>query len=244
MRITGGEGRGGGFRRFVITILIIALIVWVTLFLIARTEGGQQFVVNQLTECLDLEVTVKQVKLAFPLTLVMDGVRSENFVPRKAGMQVKQARLSLGVKPWWRMSLEEPELNMAYSKAEEWSPDVFAALGELPGKNMNGIAELTGNIRKMGTLQITHGNLTWVDASGRKLAEARNLDFNMGPACVPGHLMTYYHLSVEHVINPGGGTLRKIECEWLSSAEVPYVEISRSENIPTGKGPGFWGAQE
>ena len=244
MRITGGERHGGGFRRFAITILVIAFIAWVTLFIIARTEGGHQFVTNQLTERLGVDVTVKLVRFAFPIALVLDGVKSENFEHQAQGLLVQQARLSFGVKPWWRLSLKEPELNLAYSRSEGWSPNVFAHLGELPGEDLHEIAELTGGIRKTGKLHIIDGSLTWVDASGHELAAARNVEFRMAPAAVPGHRMTYYYLSAEQVVNPGETRLKNVVIEWLSSPEVPYVEFSRSETLQNGRGQAFWGAPE
>ena len=244
MRITDGAVGGGGFRRFVITVLIIALIAWVAFFIIARTDGGHEFVVNQLNKRLGTDVTAEQVRFTFPLALVVNGVRSENFEYQSQGLQVKQARLSLGVKPWWRLTLKEPELNLSYSRSEGWSPNGFAQLGELPGEDLHKIAELTGGIRKSGKLHFTGGSLTWLDASGKELAAARNLEFKMAPASIPGHRMTYYYLSVEQVVNPGETRLKNVKCEWLSSPDVPYVEVSRSETLQQGRGQAFWGAQE
>ena len=254
MRITGGGRSGGGFRRFLITVLVIAFIAWATLFISARTDGGHRFVVNQLKERLGVDIRVEQVRFAFPFTLVLDGVKSEHFEHRNEGLQVRQARLSLGVSPWWRLSLKEPELNLTYRRSEGWAPNAFAHLGELPGelpsKDLHEIAELTGGIHKTGKLHIIDGSLTWLNASGRELGAARNIEFRMAPAAIPRHRMTYYYLrmkycfSVEQVANPRETRFKNVVCEWLSSSDVSYVEIRRSEIFQNGRGQAFWGAPE
>lgn len=80
------DGFGTALRRFVITLLVLALMIYVAGFFLVRTEGFRYMVQERLTEAFGLSVTVGHTAWLPDGTLVLEDVVTAGFDGGAGGM--------------------------------------------------------------------------------------------------------------------------------------------------------------
>jgi hypothetical protein len=235
--------RGGGFKRFVVTVLILLAITWITLFFAVRTDGGRVLIEDHIETRFGIAVKIEKATLGFPLVLNLHGLAPEDVETTRSGFRAERVRISLGRRPRWRVSMSNPELNLLYARGAGWSPAVFRDIGDLPGEDVRHIAQLSEALRARISLRVQDGSIAWWDAAGNEMAFARGIQFTMAPAKVPDHRFTFYSLAVNVGVAPDAELFKEVRSEWLSSENHDYIEISRSESLPPDTESGFWGTQ-
>ncbi|MDA0990650.1 MAG: hypothetical protein O3A51_07860 [Verrucomicrobia bacterium] len=239
MRVTSIDG-AGRMRRFITTTLILVVIAWGFVFFALRTAGGQDFAYEWLSRQAGLELTGKQVQFGFPFVVTFTSVTSVGYSDTGAGVTADEVRVALGVRPWSRVRIHQPVINLVYGQGEGWAPDAFARLGALPGKSIADLSRLCQRWRHRLALEIHDGSINWLDDKGKALAAARGVEFSQATARVPQHQMDYFHLSLYSVQDAAGDRLSDVSLEWLASETRPLIELSRSDNLATRRVDGFW----
>jgi hypothetical protein len=83
------------FKHFIVTVLVIALILYIAAFFAVRTDGFRYMVEERLRENWAWPVTLERVWLNPDLSLVLVGIDSEGFEDREgAGIVIREARVS------------------------------------------------------------------------------------------------------------------------------------------------------
>lgn len=237
----GGERAGGGLRRGLATLVIILGILWVTLFFAVGTKGGLDLVQSQLSKRLGTPVKVARARLAVPAALRLMALESENYAEGELGFRADEVRLALGTRPWLRVTLMRPELNLVHDGLT-WYPTNFAALGELPEGDLQGLTALSAGWRERVALAIEDGQCTWYRDVGAPLAAARGIMFQIEPVALPGHAgATYQRLRAMSVEEVDGRRTDNVDVEWLTVDGDRHVELSRAPTMPAAEAGGFWG---
>lgn len=239
MQITSREGGMAAFRRFLVTLLLLVLIAWGTLFFLLRTDGGQAFIRDQLEKQLRSKVTFVKARLVPPLSLVLEQVVSEGWDTVGApGFRAEELR----VLPGWpvRVRVRGGECRLVRDAEERWQPVILERLGDVPVKTVAALSTLTAASRHGRSWSITDSAVTWLDAEGRRMASASNIDFEMVPVRLPGRRAWYYRLGVYEGQAPDGSRFGETEAEWLSTESRAYIELSRREGRMAAGALAFW----
>jgi hypothetical protein len=242
MRISDGQGHGR-LKRFVLTLAIITAIVLVTGSFAVRTQGGRDFMESRLEEQLGFPVSIENVRIAFPYTLVYEGVLGEReSADSEASLKIGELRVCLARGPWFKVRVFRAEVNVQRVSPHEWRPAAFVRMGDLPFRTIAEIARLTEGWRDRCALEMRDCAVRWVDMDGGVLAQATGVSFDVRPVRLPRRRMYAYALNVYSAQDVDGTRVYNVEREWLASTYRPYVEIYRSGQTASGAGGGFWDA--
>ena len=243
IRVIPSRTGGRTFKRFVVTTLIILAIAWVTLFFAVRTDGGRVLIEDHLETRFGMAMSLESAALGFPFALQLEQVQSQDIETLRHGFRADKIHVAIGIRPRWRITLINPELNLSYERGVGWLPAVFSKVGGLPGEDVRQLSHLTGEMRKRVKLSIRNGVIYWRNVTGDEMASAKGIAFNLQPAKVAGHQFFFYSLAVNMGVGPDAGMYREVDSEWLSSEKHDYIEISSSESLPQESDSGFWGTQ-
>lgn len=242
MRISSPDDeRMGRFARFVITILVLAAILVTTVFFAVRTETGREIIKGWLEKRLGMELTIERARIGWPYVLIIEMPASKSFRSgEKPGFKAQEVRIALGIRPIWRVSVHRCVLYLVRDSDDNWNPEFFGKLGDLPLKNIGEISRVTGGFRKNTALDITESSIRWLNSKGSLTASASGISFSLTPVRIPGRRMYHYYLAVYNVLGPDSARVHDIEREWLASDISDYVEIDRSERRRPVSGGEFW----
>jgi len=240
------EGKGaprkgrGCLTRFVVTILVIAVILMVTLIFAVKTEGGRSFVQGWLGRQLGMELTIGGARIGFPFALVVEDIASKAEEP--GGKPILKAQ-EISIAPWvrggWELSVRRGTLNLVKTDGGDWNPAIFSRLGDVASRN---IAEISRMMRKVGkkmSLHISESTINWMGSSGAIIASVNGLSMYVTPVDLPTRPMQHFRLSVYSAHDADGLIVNDIEREWLSCDTKDYLEIFRSDAAKGGTGPKF-----
>jgi hypothetical protein len=243
IKVIPSHAEAGGFKRFVVTLLILLVISWVTLFFVVRSDGGRVLIENHLETRFGMDMSIESAALGFPFALILKNIQSQDVETTRAGFRADKIRLSMGVHPRWKITMVHPELNLVYERGVGWLPARFSDIGDLPREDIRQLSRLSRELRKRVVLGIQDGNIDWRNEAGEEMATAKGIRFELAPAEVPEHEFFFYSLVVEMGVGPDAGMVKEVESQWLSSEKHDYIEISRSESLPPESDSGFWGTQ-
>lgn len=239
-----GRSSGGGWRGSVMTLLVIAAILWGFLFFACRTKSGIDFVQGRASARLGLDVTVERVTLLPPLTLRLSRVQSTDFEANVTGFHADEINVRFGLKPRVTLDLLRPELHLLYD-GSVWCPTNLAALGDLPFRDLGGLSDVCAPWRGRMSITLDGGNLYWHGYRDSLIASARGVAFSVRPVKLPGHGDAFFHrLRAASVVEPAGRQTDNIVVDWLSVGEKRYIELQRATTLPAGKDAGFWGMSD
>lgn len=244
MRVSSEGGFVTRLRRALITVVLLLVILWLTVWLGVGTRGGHDLVVDRVGGAIGMELTCREVRFGFPAVFTLEEVETKGFGEGGGGLQVNQAAIALRAgRPWLRVTLRRPVLNLVFEPGRGWEPAAFSRLGYLPAKHIREVSQLCERIRHKLSVVVNSGSVTWTDRSRGELAAARGVDFKLSPARVPEHRMSYYFLRVYNVHGTRGERLDDVELEWLASDALTFIEIRRSASLAAWSGEGFWGTK-
>ncbi len=238
------RGSGGGLRRGVVTLVIIGAILWGFAFAALRTRGGHDFVAKQLSERFETQVQFERATLGFPLGITLANVATLDYADGQSGFHVDETRLHVGMHPLVRVRLLRPQINLTYDGVV-WYPTNFAALGELPFRDLGALSEACAAWRGRVALALEGGTVYWHGMPDGLIASAKGVGFDVGPVSLPGHPdATFHRLRAASVVEPAGRQTDNVSIEWLAAGPQRYIEIDRASTVPTGDDAGFWGVAD
>ncbi len=239
MRITtpDGESSGGGFKRFVITVLIIVIILYVGAFFGLRTAGARSLVDSSLEKRLGMEVEIGETKLAFPLGVRMLTVKAGDPGENLPGFLARELCINFLPLTGTKVSASGVEMVVAKQDDGSWAPRFFSRLGDLPARQMADVSEVTKSFRDKVAIDVDGALIKWVDADGSITVLMEGVDFQMQPVALPGRDMLHYRLAIFKYSSDlvGGGSGHDIVREWLSGPDADYVEVSSQGDMPAGE---------
>ena len=230
--------RRGSLERFVVTLLIIAAILWVAAFFIVRTDGFRVIVEEEASERLGLPVAIEAVGMAFPLNLQIEGLKAGEDPPAM-GLRIGAAKVALGVGSLRRLHVRDAELVLMRSSEGGWAPKSLSALGELPGHGVERMGRSLVRLLDGRACSIENARLLWLNADGTVYARGEGVSLESAAVSIPGHDGYYFKLEVDAGVEPSTLAFRGMGREWLTTGSRDYVELTRSGlAAPASR---FWG---
>lgn len=210
--------RRGAVRRLLITLLVLAVILYVAAFFVVRTDGFRYVVEERLSDAWDWPVGVDRVWLNPDLSVVVAGIESEGFERHEGpGIALDEVRLAWSVtrllhprrSALCRAQVRGATVSLQQDAAGVWRPSVFfpdsVVLREWFGIR-TGEAPPVGGARYVGgalEISITDGRLFWWNAANELVASLQGLTIERGRADILGEAFRYTRVSAEDVFGPG-----------------------------------------
>ena len=214
----------GTVSRLAAVALIIIVIVLVTGFFAARTEGGAAFVQERLERHLGMDVTLERVRIGWPYALVMEHAAATNAAGGR--FEAREIRLV----PSWHgrvgVVVRRPRLRLVRGADGAWEPAYFSRLADAAAGDLTAFSRLADNLGPRMPLTVQDGDIAWTGDTVN--AAMRGVDYRRTPVKLPGRRMLYNALSIR-ALTGAAGDRRDIELEWLASETVPYLEIESRE---------------
>jgi hypothetical protein len=239
MRITTPEGdcSGSGLKRFLVTLIIIVIILYVGAFFGLRTAGARSLIDSSLEKRLGMEVEIGEAKLAFPLGVTMQTVKAGEPGENLPGFLAQEICVKFLTFTGTRVSARGVELVLAKQDDGSWAPRFFSRMGDLPARKMEVVSEVTKSFRDKVSVDIDGALIKWIDERGSVDVLMEGVDFEMQPVKLPGREMFHYKLAVfkyrADVV--GGGSGHDVVREWLSGADAGYVEVLSAGEMPASE---------
>jgi hypothetical protein len=234
------RGGGRGLSRFVITVLVIAAILMVTLVFAVKTEGGRSFVQSWLARQLGMELTIDGARIGFPFALVIEDVVSKAAEPGgKPILKAQEISIAPGMRGGWELSIRRGALNLMKTDSGDWNPAIFSRLGDVASRNIAEVSRVMRNVGKNMSLHISESTINWMSSSGAIIAGVNGLALDVTPIELPSRHMQHFRLSVYSAHDADGLIVNDIEREWLSCDTKDYLEIFRSDTAKGGAVPKF-----
>ena len=226
--ITPGERRSSFFGSFVVPLIIVVVILLVTIFFMVKTDGGKQFIADKLSKSLGMDVELTATKIGWPYVLVLEGVSVKEKELDKPSLTAETVRLAKDFRFRTHISVNRGELTLEQNSDGEWSPYVFARLGDIPTENIMQLADTLDLFDKRVIIAITDSTINWVDKKGDKNSFVSSLYFNTSPVKINSHEMRHFSLSVKSGM-ANEKIFSDIEKEWLASKTKPYLALHDEE---------------
>jgi len=222
----------------------VVLIVLVSGWFVARTQGMRKLLAEQLSDRLGVAVTIGESRIGWPYELVLRDVATADFAAAGTpGVAVGEVRIARRLFSW-QLTLRHATLRVKQDEAGVWMPLVAARIADLRQASATDIVRLTESVRQCLRLRVSDGSLDWLDAEGRTEASLRGVRFRMEPVQLPEqHDMTYYSLGIYAAAGGAFGNARDLSWAWLTSDDLAYVELVRSVRFDPGLEDGHAGLQ-
>lgn len=229
--------RGARFSGGLLLLVFVMIVVLVTGWLLARTEGVRTLLAERLTDRLGIAVTIGESRIGWPYELVLRDVSTAGFAAAGTpGFAVGEVRIARRLFSW-QVTLRHVALRVQQDEAGVWTPLVAARIADLRQASAMDLVRLTEPVRQRLRLRVRDGSLDWLDADGRTEASLRDVGFHMEPVTLPGQRdMTYYSLGIYAASGGAFGNARDLEWAWLTSDDLAYVELERSVRYDSGIG--------
>jgi hypothetical protein len=227
--------RGARFSGFLLLLGFTVAIVLVTGWFVARTQGARKLLAERLSDRIGLPVTIKDSRIGWPYALVLRDVATADFdAAGTPGIAVGELRVARRLFSW-QLTLRHVTLRVKQDEAGVWMPLVAARIADLRQASAMDFVRLTGPVRQRLRLHVSDGSLDWLDAEGRTEASLRDVRFCMEPVNLPEQRdMTYYSFGIYAASGGAFGNARDLSWAWLTSDDLPYVELARSVRYESG----------
>ena len=227
MRIIGGGVHRGAISRFLIVVLILAIIVLVSGWFAARSEGGRDLIESQLAKRLGMPVAIERTHIGWPYVLVLENIRTPEFAAAgTAGFSAAEVRIGPGVGRW-NLKLRQVIVRVMDEGDGQWKPACLSRLGDLRDVRARDVVRATDGIRDKVSIRLADSTLGWLDAEGNEIASARDVNFRMLPVRIEKRRLHYFALDVYRATGVALGDARDMHWEWLTTQELEYIELSR-----------------
>lgn len=220
--------RIGGIKRFVVTLLVLAAILYVASFFIVRTDGFRYMVEERLRDTWEWPVRVERVWLNPDWSLVVAGIESEGFETREGpGIVLDEIQLD-----WSMLRLLHPRrsalrrmhvyggLFSFRSAADDvWQPVYFHAdaliLAEWFGIRVSDpVNETVRFVEGAVDLRITGGDVYWWNEDDECIAALRGLSFESDRTELLNDPFRYIRMSADEVFTLEE-VRRQVTRKWL-----------------------------
>ncbi len=216
LNVTWSE-RIGGIRRFVVTVLVLATILYVAAFFIVRTDGFRYVVEERMRDAWDWPVRVERVWLNPDWSLVVEGIESEGFETREgAGVAVDEIRLDWSIfrllhprrAALHRVRLHGGIFSFQMASDETWQPAFFhadaAALTEWFGLRAGDPPETeTRFVAGQVDLHITDAHVYWWNEKNDLAASLSGLTFESDQARILDDYFRYIRMTANEIFSIG-----------------------------------------
>ena len=218
--------KGSGLGSFLGITLVLLLIFLVFGFFAARTDGGRQFVEEQLKKRTGCEFSITKSRITWPYDLVLEGVSAHEPDDSHAVLEISEAQIGLRLGTPWCLRLKGLNMVLEEGADGQWAPEIASELGPLESiEEVAKIEDLFQGDMKM-EIEIENGRIEWLNQHGTRKAYAGNVSFFARPLQLPDRAFHYCRLMARKVLRSNGAELQHVEREWLSSEKQPYVEIA------------------
>jgi hypothetical protein len=208
--------RNGFLQGTLLTLLVLGLILGVTGWFAARTQGFRDLAARRLSERLGFPVAIAESYIGWPYVLVLRGLESSEEGP--VSLQIRSLRLGRCLR-YGTLDVRGARISL--------SPDVtgdvkLALSGELV--RLAGlrdaepleIMQATAHLQSRWRLKFDEIDLYWLAEDGDVDAYVRKLHFMMAPVRLPSGWLTYYRLTYPGSAQRIMGPMRDLEWEWLT----------------------------
>ncbi len=227
--------RGARLSAVLLLLGFVAVVILVTCWFLARTDGGRKLMAEQLSNRMGIPVTIGESRIGWPYELVLRDVATADFAAAGTpGFSVGELRVARRLFSW-QVTLRHVTLRVQQDAAGVWTPLVAARIADLRQASAMDLVRLTEPVRLNLRLHVSDGSLDWLDAGGRVEASLRDVRFRMEPVELPEQRpMTYYGLRVYAASGGALGNARDLGWAWLTSDDLAYVELARSVRYDSG----------
>ena len=227
----GGKGGGGGakpgsWRRFLVTLLVIAVLALAGGVLAVRTESGKNYVRKRMQERVGLDLTLGEARIGWPYALVLEDVASVGFDRGPGpGFRAQEIRIAPGVRTRWKVAVRGLTLRLVRGKGNAWYPEYFRGIADLASADLAKLSKATAAFRERVGLEIGDSLIEWLDEKGKVIAGGHGIRFEVRPVAIPHQEMYYHLLHVYSFEKPDGTHLYDMQREWLASHKQDYLEL-------------------
>ncbi len=240
-REPGETGRPlGRMRQFLITLVILAFIGWLTLFLALRTPVGKNVVEGRLADYLGIPCRIGTLSLGFPLTLTMRDITTDASTAESAALTAELIRLSLVTASGIKIDCLRPVLTLQQAHSGEWVPGPLGRLGLNNPLDPEAVSRVSQDWPKTLRVSVSDGMLALHMPDGQLRAELHGVDFVSSPVKIPGSVMRYQRLRIAGRLIGGRMEKQSCEFEWFSSRDFSYLAIPAPPDASTDEQSGDW----
>jgi hypothetical protein len=224
--------RGGVLRGWLIFAFVLLIVLAVTGWFVARSDGFRNLVAERLEKELGLPVKVMDCYIGWPYELVLRGVGTADDASFR--MDIREVRVG---RAWrnWRVAVRDAS---------------FAFMPEITNSHTNRVSQhvvRVAQLRDAGAIDIMRAtaplpsnwelifddiDLYWLASDGGVDGSIRQADFMLKPVMLPDGKMYYYHLSYAGAAQNAMGSMRDLSWSWLTDGGDHYVELQRSGVAP------------
>ncbi|MFU8779943.1 MAG: hypothetical protein ACNA71_02835 [Kiritimatiellia bacterium] len=220
--------RGGILQSGMLTLLVLGLILAVTGWFAARTQGFRELVAGRLSEQLGIAVVVGESYVGWPYVLVLRNV--ESGAHDAVSFQIRAMRLGRGLRQW-TLDVRGARITFAPEIATDVTRAISGELVRLAGlrdAEPLDIMRATSHLQSRWRVQLDDFDIYWLDADGEVDGYVRQLHFQLVPVRLPSGKMHYYRLSYPGAARQALGSIRDLDWEWLTRGGDHYVELMRN----------------
>ena len=219
--------------RMLVSLVVIAMLLALTVVVIVHTDGFRQLAVERLkTAAGGEDLRVVRSRSGWPCDLVLEGIETAGLDAGGPGFRVGELRVGPRPSGGWRVRVDRAVLNLEQSAGDQWRPGCFAGLADVPWHDVSELTRLTRTNWARGTLRLTDATLRWLRADGGVLASASGVSFSMQPVRVDGRRLCLYRLQAALLAMPDGTALRDVNREWLASDGNDFIELGSTVEGP------------
>jgi hypothetical protein len=216
----------GCLVRIVITLVVLAVILWMTVFFGLRTPVLQGVVCDRITSSTGMDCSLSGAALVFPLTLRMHDVALTEKGAPDSFLQVSLVDLAWVSLRGRRSLLDKPIVTLRQAEDQTWHPQCLSVLRAVHSHERKALGAA---IRVIGTthrMTVRGAQVRWVFENGTIHAGLRDLDFHAQPVRIPDRVMQYGEVRYSYAgaTDAGEGDVRNAFA-WLSTDTIDYIEI-------------------
>ena len=231
-------------RRWIITLLIIALILYIGTFFVVRTDGFRSYVAERISERAGLPVKIERTAADLALHIHVYNLTTENISDRGVpGFRVEHAKVIWSIKGMLTtprqlitgLELDRPYVAFRIDPRAGIQPSVFKPIGRTVA-NWGGITVPQRDIPReaasdistsmdtdIDKLEVSEGTIRWWDGSGNELAYADGINFIKQPLEVIERIMIYYQLDISYADTISETRVDNVHFELLKNRDKTVV---------------------
>jgi hypothetical protein len=220
--------RGARLSGGLFLLAFVLAVVLATVWFVARTDGVRELLEKRISDRIGVAVSIGESAIGWPYELVLRDVSTAGFAAAGTpGFSTGEIRVGRRLFSW-KVVLRHVALRVQQDESGIWQPLAAARIADLRQASAMDIIRLTEPLRGHYDLKIMDGMIDWLDADGRTDGALRDLSFVMQPITLPEkRKMSYYGLKIYAASGGVLGNAKDLSWVWLTSDDMPYVELER-----------------
>lgn len=232
---------GMALYRATMTVLVLALILYVAALVLSRTDGFRSIMEERVRDRWQWPVQVTAFRVTPRLNLEARGIETDGMAAgNKPGLRVERV---LWVWTWKgvlhpahravsRVEMEGAQFVFQADPAGVMQPARFAAMARDLAQRVGFPPEERRSDPALDALGLAlhwdKVDVYWLDGRGSGMGALHGVTYSGSDLALPGHDLRYHRLFVDTVVRPDGGTDRDVLLEWfLLDGEHRWMPISR-----------------